>query len=157
MEAFSDDILVFIKKECSRYETRRSAIIPCLYKLQEKRGWISPEQIGQLAVAMDIPPVQINEVMKFYTMFNQQPVGKLHVQVCNNISCTMNGSRELTDHLCKTFNVKSGEVSSDGRVTVSKVECLGSCDTAPMMQINDEYYENLTPESATKIIEKLGK
>jgi NADH-quinone oxidoreductase subunit E len=88
-------------------------------------------------------------------MFNQEPVGKLHVQVCTNISCSMNGGRELTSHICKHFGVKVGEMSKDGMITVSKVECLGSCGTAPMMQINDHYHENLTNEKAIQIINEL--
>lgn len=154
---FSQETKDFIKKECDRYESRLSAIIPCLYKIQELEGWVSPEAVTALAKESDLPPVKINEVLNFYTMFNTKPVGKLHVQVCNNITCCMLGSRELTDKICNEFSVKPGEVSKDGMVTVSKVECLGSCDTAPMMQVNDAYYENLTADSAVQIIKDLGK
>lgn len=153
---FNQETLDFIKKECERYETKRSAIIPCLYEIQRQQGWASPEAIKALAEVTDIPVAQIEEVVTFYTMFNKQPVAKLHVQVCTNISCCMLGGRELSNHICKTFNVKTGEISTDGMVTVSNVECLGSCDTAPMMQINDAYHENLTLESAVQIIKKLG-
>lgn len=145
----------FVKSEVKRYEKHYSAIIPALYKVQEEKGWVPPESITYLSKLMDIPEAHINEVLKFYTMFNQKPVGKLHIQVCCNISCAMNGGRELAEHLCKVFNVKEGEVSQDGRVTVSRVECLGSCDTAPMMQVNDKYLENLTPEKAVKLINEM--
>ena len=123
----------FVKKELTRYETKRSAIIPCLYKVQEENdGWVSPESVEYLSKLMDLPSAWVNEVLKFYTMFNQKPVGKLHVQVCCNISCAMNGGRELANHLNKTFNIKDGEISADGNVTISRAECLGSCGTAPV-------------------------
>ncbi|MBM6453166.1 complex I 24 kDa subunit family protein, partial [Lacticaseibacillus paracasei] len=88
----------------------------------------------------------------FYTMFNQKPVGKYHVQVCTNISCAVEGGRELASSLCKELNVHLDEITPDGRFTVSRVECLGSCGTAPMMQVNDKYYEKLTTESAMNLL-----
>ena len=146
----------FVQKELTRYETKRSAIIPCLFRVQkENGGWVSPESVTYLAKLMDIPSAQINEVLTFYTMFNKEPVGKLHVQVCCNISCCMNGARELTDFLCDAFKVEEGERSKDGKLTISRVECLGSCNTAPMMQVNDKYYEGLSKEKAVEIIQKL--
>lgn len=153
---FSKQGMEFIKKELTRYETKRSAIIPCLYQVQkENGGWVSPEAVARLAEVMDLPEAMINEVLSFYTMFNRKPVGRNHVQVCTNISCSMNGGRELADHLCKTFSVKYDEVTQDGKFTISRVECLGSCDTAPMMQVNDRYYENLNPDEAVKILKGL--
>ena len=151
---FSKQTLEFIKKECERYETRRSAIIPCLYKIQEEMGYINVDAVKALAQVMDIPESKINEVLKFYTMFNQNPVGKLHVQVCNNISCCMMGSRELTQHLLNTYKVDFDEITPDGKFSFSSVECLGSCDTAPMMQVNDKYYENLTQAKIDQLIEE---
>lgn len=142
-----------VKKELTRYESKDSAIIPSLYIAQkENKGWVSSEVIKHLSQLMEIPESKITEVFKFYTMFNQKPVGKFHVQVCTNISCAVNGSRELAHHICKELGTKYDEVSKDGRFSVSKVECLGSCGTAPMMQVNDKYYENLTPESAMNIL-----
>lgn len=145
----------FVKKELTRYETKISAIIPSLYKVQEEKGWVPNEAIAYLSKIMDIPESAIYEVFMFYTMFNKQEVGKLHVQVCTNVSCAMNGGRELTQAICKAYNVKVGEVSKDGKVSVSKVECLGSCGTAPMMQVNEDYYENLTTDKALKILKEL--
>lgn len=142
----------FIAKECNRYETKYSAIIPALCRVQKEKGWVPPEAVPYLAALTGLPEAHINEVLCFYTMFNRKPVGELHVQVCTNISCAMNGGRELADHLCKSFDVREGEVSADGKVTVSRVECLGSCGTAPMMQVNDRYIENLTPDSAVRAV-----
>ena len=142
-----------IKTELKRYEARDSAIIPALYIAQkENGGWVNEEVIGSLAKLMDIPEARINEVFKFYTMFNQKQVGKYHVQVCTNLSCALNGGRELANHICKELKTQTNQVTDDGRFTVSKVECLGSCGTAPMMQVNETYYENLTPETAMNIL-----
>lgn len=146
----------FVKKELERYETKHSAIIPSLYRVQKENGWVPPKAINYLAQLMELPESHINEVFHFYTMFNKVPVGKLHVQVCANISCSMNGGRELANQICKHYNVKPGEVSEDGKVTVSLVECLGSCDTAPMMQVNDQYIENLDVEKALKALKEMG-
>lgn len=145
-----------IQTELKRYETKESAIIPSLYIAQkENNGWVNEEVINSLSQEMGIPHSKINEVFKFYTMFNQKEVGKYHVQVCTNISCAINGARELAQHLCKELHIKTGETTEDGKFTVSHVECLGSCGTAPMMQINEDYHENLTPESAINILRSL--
>jgi len=153
MFKLSEEGIKKVQQELSRYETKESAIIPSLYVAQkENNGWINTDVIHHLAEVMEIPASKINEVFKFYTMFNQEPVGKYHVQVCTNISCALNGSRELAHHICHELKVKLNEITPDGRFTVSKVECLGSCGTAPMMQVNDKYYENLTPESAMNLL-----
>lgn len=155
MFKLSEEGVAFVKKELNRYEDKRSAILPCLYRVQQEAGWISPEAVTGLAQLMELPEAWISEVMTFYTMYNKQPVGKYHVQVCTNISCSMNGGRELADHLCEKFKTKYGEISADGRFTFSRVECLGACDKAPMMQVNDDYHEGLTQDSAVKILEGL--
>lgn len=153
MFSLSEEAKKEIQKELKRYESIDSAIIPSLYIAQkENKGWINNEVILALSQALDIPESRINEVFKFYTMFNQKPVGKYHVQVCTNISCALEGGRELAHHICKELGVGTGQITSDGRFTVSKVECLGSCGTAPMMQVNEKYYEKLTPESAMNLL-----
>lgn len=153
MFKLSEQGLAEVKKELARFEAKDSAIIPSLYIAQkENKGFITPEIIRHLSEVMDIPEARINEVFKFYTMFNQKQVGKYHVQVCTNISCALEGGREMANHICHELGVKYDEVTADGRFTVSKVECLGSCGTAPMMQVNDTYHENLTPESAMNLL-----
>lgn len=154
--SLSSEGVEFVKKELTRYETKHSAIIPSLYRVQKEQGWVPPEAVPYLAKLMELPESHINEVLYFYTMFNKKPVGKFHVQVCTNISCAMNGGRELTQALCKHFGVKVGQTSPDGKVTVTQVECLGSCGTAPMLQVNDRYLENLTPESAVRLLKEMG-
>src|SRR3954466_15203587 len=120
----------FVKGQLTRYEHKYSAIIPSLFRVQKESGWVPPEAVPFLSQLMEIPEAHINEVLYFYTMFNKKPVGKLHAQVCTNISCALNGGRELAEHLCHQFGVKDGETTADGKVTVSRVECLGSCGTA---------------------------
>lgn len=154
----SEEGLAFVKKEMNRYETKRSAILPCLYRVQkENGGWVSPGAVSYLSQVMDIPEAQINEVLLFYTMYNKRPVGKLHIQVCCNLSCAMNGSRELVDHLCNNFHVKEGEKSTDDMVTISRVECLGACDIAPMAQVNETYIGPLKKETVVDQIKGLLK
>lgn len=142
----------YIQRELKRYETKESALIPALFEAQKVFGYIDPEVIDVLAHEMDIPPSRVSEVANFYTMFNKKPVGKYHIQVCTNISCAMVGARETMDKICRKIGTKPDEISKDGRFTVSAVECLGSCGTAPMAQINDEYHENLTEEKIDRLL-----
>jgi NADH-quinone oxidoreductase subunit E len=155
MFKLSDEGVAFVKKELNRYEDRRSAIIPSLYRVQRENGWVSPEAIVYLSQLMDMPEAWIDEVASFYTMFNRKPVGKFHVQVCCNVSCSMNGGRELADYLSHELGADGREISADGRYTVSRVECLGACDKAPMMQVNDDYHEGLTNQKALEILKGL--
>lgn len=156
MFQLSQEGLGQVKKELARYETKESAIIPALYIAQkENKGWVSDDVIRHLAKVMDIAESKITEVFTFYTMFNQKPVGRYHVQVCDTLSCHISGAPELMKHLCKELRVGLDQVSGDGKFTVSRVECLGSCGTAPMMQVNDAYHENLTPESAMNLLRGL--
>jgi NADH-quinone oxidoreductase subunit E len=160
MFKFSDDGIKFIQSELTRYETRKSAIIRCLYRAQDENGgWLSDEVVSELAKTMEMPVAEIEEVATFYTMFNRIPVGKYHIQVCCTLSCAMAGGRELTETFVRECGVSHlGETSKDGLFTISKVECLGSCDTAPMIQVNrDPYLENLSEESARKLVADLKR
>ena len=156
--SLSEEGLQFVKKEMKRYETKRSALLPCLYRVQkENRGWISQESISYLSQIMDIPESHINEVLKFYTLYNSSPVGRLHIQVCCNLSCAMNGARELVSHLCQHFHTKEGQISADGSVTISRVECLGACEKAPVAQVNDKYIGPLKKDTVAAQIQKILK
>ena len=142
-----------VLSELKRYESKQSAVLPALYIGQkENNGFISPEVVQELSRVMEIPESQINEVFTFYSMYNKKNVGKYHIQICRTLSCMLNGAEELTEHLCKELNTRIGQMTTDGRFTINEVECLGSCGTAPMMQIGDKYYENLTPESAMNLL-----
>lgn len=153
MFQLSNDGKQKVLNELKRYESKQSAVLPALYIGQkENNGFVNAEVIKELSRVMDIPEAQINEVFTFYSMYNKEKVGKYHVQVCRTLSCMLNGAEELTAHLCTELNVKLNEVTADGRFTISEVECLGSCGTAPMMQIGNKYHENLTPESAMNLL-----
>ncbi len=147
--------LSFVKKELKRYETKRSALLPCLYRVQkENGGWIPPEAVSYLSQVMQIPEAQINEVLKFYTLYNQKPVGKLHIQVCLNLSCVMNGAKEIVQHLCTHFKTLPGQKSPKGEVSVSPVECLGACEKAPVAFVAGKY---MGPLNKNTVIEELKK
>ena len=147
MFKLSSEGIEFVKKEMVRYETKLSAVVPCLYRVQDENGgWISPECVTHLSQLMDLSESEIYEVLTFYTMFNKKPVKPLHVQVCCNVSCAMQGSRKILEELKKQNNPN---------VTLSAVECLGSCDTAPVLQINREpYIEKTSLEQITKTIQE---
>ncbi|HEX4923943.1 MAG TPA: NAD(P)H-dependent oxidoreductase subunit E, partial [Bdellovibrionales bacterium] len=131
MFQLSKEGVEYVKKELTRYEDKMSAIIPALYRAQKEHGWINEDVIEHLSQVMDLPASRIAEVATFYTMFNKKPVGKYHVQVCCNISCAMAGGRELLGGMLEKHHVGLDEVTKDGKYTFSKVECLGSCGTAP--------------------------
>ena len=115
------------------------------------------EDIEELSRVMDLPASAIQEVATFYTMFNKKPTGKYHIQVCCNVTCAMKKGRELTDYILKKLDLEEGEVSNDGLFTVSRVECLGSCDTAPVLQVNFDYHENLDEKKVDLLLDQLRK
>ncbi len=131
--------------------------MPVLYLVQNKYGWISLESMKYVADLLNITPEHVLGVVTFYTMYNQKPVGKYHLQVCTNVSCMLRGAYELLNNLLKELNIKKGETTPDGLFTVTEVECLGSCGTAPVIQINDDYFENLNADKVKEIIESLKK
>lgn len=141
-----------IKREMTRYETRRSCLIPCLWQIQKEKGWVPPEAVPWLSCKTKIPESQIYEALMFYTLFNKKKVGKFHVQVCGNVSCAMQGGREMIKKLCETFNVKEGQLSVCGNWTISRVECLGACDEAPVIQLNDQYIGKLKGDKAVQFL-----
>ena len=139
-----------------RYPTKKALTLPVLWMVQEQFGWISPETMKFVAGMLDVPLSHIYGVVTFYTMFNTKPVGKYHLQICTNVSCQLLGGAKLMDHVCTKLGVKPGQTTLDKKFTVTEVECLGSCGTSPMMQVNDEYHENLSLERVDSILEKLG-
>ena len=150
----SSSTKAFIKKELTRYESKRSAVLPVLYQVQKDNdGWISQEAVSALSEFMEIPEAHINEVLQFYTMYNKKPVGKYHIQVCCNLTCSLFQARQLVEDTCKKLNIKEGEMSEDGLFTISRVECLGSCDNAPAVQINDKYYDKVDKEKMNSLLE----
>jgi len=144
-----------LDKIMGRYPNPQAALLPALYLAQREFGYVSDEAIVLLSKAMGIPKAHIFGVATFYTMFNRKPVGKYFIQVCANISCAMMGATGLFEFLSEKLGVKEGETSKDGKFTLVRVECLGACGEAPMMQVNDDYYGNLTKEKVNKILAEL--
>jgi len=132
-----------------------SLVLPCLRRIQEDRGWIAEEDIDALAAYLGVPRVQIEEVLSFYTQYRRQPVGRWHLQVCRNVSCSMRGAERLLDHVCQRLGVAPGETTPDGRFTVSTVECLGSCGTAPVVVVGETYHENMSAEKIDGLLGRL--
>ena len=132
-----------------------SLTLPCLRRIQEVRGFVADQDIDWLVEYIGVPRVQIEEVLTYYTQFRRQPIGRWHVQTCRNVSCSMRGAERLIDHLARKLGVKVGETTPDGRFTLSVVECLGSCGTAPMMMVNEGYHENLTRAKVDELLEGL--
>jgi NADH-quinone oxidoreductase subunit E len=132
-----------------------SLVLPCLRRIQEVRGWIADEDIAALAAWLPVPRIQIEEVLSFYTQYRRAPVGRHHLEVCRNVSCSMRGSERLLGHLCRKLGVAEGGTTPDGRFTLHTAECLGSCGTAPVMVVNDEYHENMSPEKVDELLGRL--
>ncbi len=139
----------------ARYPQERAALLPVLWEVQKSNGWIDAEAEAWVADRLGTTPAHVHGVVTFYTMYKQRPMGKYHIQVCTTLSCMLRGSDELVDHLRKKFGIKEGEVSPDGKFSLVRVECLGSCGTAPMFQLNDDYHENLTIESVDALLDNL--
>jgi len=154
--AFSEETRAKHDRLLTRYPNREAAILPTLYLAQREFGHLSDEAILYVADLLGFTPARIYGVATFYTMYNKKPVGKYHLQVCRNLSCSLMGAEHLIEHVARKIGVKPGETTADGRFTLSTVECLGSCGTAPVMQVNDDYYENLTEESIDAILDGLG-
>ncbi len=152
---FSEEALQQYKDILQRYPEKRAALLPTLHLAQQEFGWISREVMQYLSELMDIPVTVILDTVSFYTMFKTKPSGKYHIQVCSTLSCALRGSREIYEHLTSKLGIQAGEVTPDGKFSLVKVECLGSCGTAPVVQINDDYYEGMTPEKLDKILDEL--
>lgn len=144
-----------LTKALGRYPEKRAALLPLLNYAQERNGWISAEAMIEIAEALDLTPAYVRSVATFYTMYNKHPVGTHLIQVCTNISCHLNRAGDVLRRFLEETGTREGEVSEDGRFTVIEAECLGACGFATVVQINDEYYENVTPESVRDILEGL--
>ena len=132
-----------------------SLSIPALRRIQEERGYIADEDIADLTAYLGVPRTQIDECVAFYTQFTRVPLGKHHLQVCHNVSCSLRGAEGLVKHLGARLGIKPGETTADGLFTLTTVECLASCGTAPMMMVGDAYVENLTPASVDALLTEL--
>lgn len=135
---------------------RRSAIIPSLSIVQDEHGgWLTKKLMDSVASYLKVPKIHVYEVATFYSMYELRPVGKYKICICTNISCMLCGSDGIVSHLKRKLNVGFNEITQDGKFSLKEVECLASCGAAPVMQIGDKYYENLTPSYIDKILEDL--
>jgi NADH-quinone oxidoreductase subunit E len=132
-----------------------SLVLPCVRRIQEDRGYVADSDVEELTAYLGVPRIQIEEVLSFYTQFRRKPIGRWHLQICHNVSCSMRDAASLLSRVEKKIGIGPGETSKDGRYTLSVVECLGSCGTAPMMMVNDTYHENLTGEKLDALLEGL--
>ncbi|HEX4642157.1 MAG TPA: NAD(P)H-dependent oxidoreductase subunit E, partial [Candidatus Acidoferrales bacterium] len=139
----------------SRYPVKRSALIPMLLYAQDQFGFVSDEMVEEIARRLGLNALQVTETMAYYSMLRRQRAGKFHVQVCTNVSCMLRGGNALYDFVQKKLEIGHKETTADGVFSLEEVECLGACTGAPAMQVNYDFYENLTPERATQIFEAL--
>ena len=138
----------------AQYERRQAALLPLLNLAQEQCGFITPEIEQGIGEFLGVPIVHVHEVVTFYTLLRDKPVGKHHFQVCDTLPCGLAGCDAIIDHLRKKLGIEPGQTTADGKVSLQKVECLGACEIAPMMQLNDDYIGSLTPAKIDEILEK---
>jgi len=135
----------------------RSAVVPMLLYAQDEVGHISNELIEEVARRCKVDPLQVDEVVGYYSMLHRKPLGKYHVQVCTNISCLLRGGEELLDHASKSLGVSNKEVTPDGQISLEEVECIGACSWAPAIQINYDFHHFVTPEKLDALLAELRK
>jgi NADH-quinone oxidoreductase E subunit len=155
--ALSEHVIKKINSIRGNFPTTQALVIPTLIETQNELGWISEDSMKDVAAFLEMPLMKIKEVVTFYTMFNLSPVGKVNLQLCVNISCWLNGAEKIKHCIEKRLQIKSGETTKDGNYTLSEVECLASCGTAPVLQVNQDYYENLSENDLFHLMDELDK
>ena len=153
--AFSPEQLAEVRRLQGLYPDKRGALLPVLHMVQDVFGYVSLEAQEYVAGLFDLAPSHVHEVVSFYTLYFQQPKGRHVVAVCHNLSCYLAGSRDILAHVKQRLGIAVGETTDDGRVTLQSVECLCACEAAPMMQVDDRYELNLTPEKVDRILGEL--
>ncbi len=154
-KALSKEAVARIEAELPKYPDRRSLTLPALRIAQEDLGYVSEPAMIDIAEILELTPIQVYDVATFYSQYNMKPVGTYLVQVCKTLSCALVGAASIVEHLQKKLGIGIGETTEDGFFTLKVVECLASCGSGPMMQINDRYYEQLTPEKVDQILSDL--
>lgn len=140
---FDEQELQKIEEIKSKYPNSKAALMGVLWMAQKKFGWISKEVVEYVANLLDLPPSHVDGVVSFYTMYFKKPMGKYHIQVCTNISCMLRGGDEIYRFISETLGISNGQVTPDGLFSLEEVECMGACGGAPMIAINEDYYENI--------------
>jgi NADH-quinone oxidoreductase E subunit len=151
----SDANLNKVQELRKRYPTSQALLLPVLWMIQEQEGYISEDSMKYTGTLLNIPYGHVLGVVTFYTMLQKKAAGKHHIEVCTNISCMLRGSGKILEHIEERLGIKAGETSQDKKWTLSEVECMGSCGTAPMLAVGDAYYENLTLEKVDTLIDSL--
>ena len=139
----------------AKYPQPKAALLPVLWEVQNAKGAIDLEAEAWVALRLGVEPSHVHGCVTFYTMYKQRPSGRFHIQLCTTLSCMLRGSDELMRHLENKLGIKEGETTPAGKFSLVRVECLGSCGTAPMFQLNDTYYENLTIEAVDRLLTSL--
>jgi len=152
---FSEQTKKKLQEIIARYPQKRAALLPVLHLAQREFGRISFEEEKAVASLLEIKPIEVREVVTFYSMFMREPVGKYHIQVCSNLSCAILGAENLIDYLKEKLGIGLGETTADQKFTLTTVECLGACEYAPCMMINFDYYGNLDQSKIDEILDKL--
>ena len=153
----TEDSIKELKRLKDLYPERKSIVLMVLHVIYRQFGFLETEAINEAAGIVDIPPMDFHQAASFYTFFPRKKVGKFHIQVCRTLSCYLRGSEDLVKYLLEKLNIKMGGVTEDGIFSITEVECLGSCGTGPMMQINETYYENLNRAKVDNILDELRK
>jgi NADH-quinone oxidoreductase E subunit len=138
-----------------RYPIRESMIMPALWLVQEQAGWISAEAIAYIAERIGTYPAKVFELATFYTMYHLEPVGRNHICVCRTLSCYLRDKQEIVDYLANEVGIRPGQVSEDGKLSLEEVECLGHCGTAPVVQLNGEFHEEMDVEKFKALLATL--
>jgi NADH-quinone oxidoreductase E subunit len=136
-------------------EQRRSAVLPALYLVQHQQGYITASAMRQVAEALGITPADVEDVVSYYTMFYTKPVGRFVLSVCRTLSCALNGAERVTEEICHALKIGPGETDASGTFTLLEVECLGACDRAPVIMVNDAWQERQRPEDVSQLLENL--
>lgn len=142
-----------IEKIFEKYPSRRSAMLPLLWIVQEKTGWVSQEAMGEVAEILGCTVAEVYEVVSFYTMFQQKPTGKYHIGLCDTLACAVCGTFEIAEYLKEKYGISKEGVTEDGRFSIEYVECIGACSIAPALLLNEDLHGNLTPDSLDQLIE----
>ncbi len=153
----SESLRAKFDKVIARYPLKRSAIVPLLMFGQDEIGYVSDELIEEVARAVEVRPIEVIEDIGYYSMLHRQPIGKYNFQVCTNVSCLLRGGDKILNHCSKRLGIGHKQTTMDGKFSLEEVECLGACCGAPAMQVNYDYYENLTPDKIDALITKLGQ
>ncbi|MFO7693627.1 MAG: NADH-quinone oxidoreductase subunit NuoE [Vicinamibacterales bacterium] len=155
--AFTPERRARLEEIAARYppERRRSALLPALYLVQHQQGYVSARAMEHVAEVIGVTPIEVEDVVTFYEMFHAQPVGTYLLQVCRTLSCALNGAERVVDVLSRKLGIKPGETDASGMFTLMEVECLGACDRAPVVAVNEHWHELVTPESAERLVDDL--